>query len=832
MTEKTVVSDVLNAFAEKLFDISRFRIGKTENTEFKGCNISTELNYEIIDPKTKKQIQTQTYFFPKDLTQNYAINESSNDSKTKKNIENHLENQNNKNKRNLYNVNKSLLSQIEKEILQLSKSQIINNLNKNYNESSNFTFFLSNFIRAIHFFSMHNFITARKMLQKFISLKLKPSEFLYIYHFISLSHIFTSEYFEARYYIEQALIICKKCDFKDAYTYFLAFYMFLESLNSIVNVNLCNVEFENYLREKFCFILDVITKKCSKVHLLSDEHILNRKSDKVKAGPDNFKKMLKFCCLQKNITQFKNIFTSEKLKNIIITCGAKFNLDSSQYKKLVNLNELSVVNKLNKIPTFLSDFDIKKKSLLVSKWCHIDFQNFATKEKSLLANHKYLLNCLLYGEDCLYREMRLFDFELTTKLSQTSCYSKRSQIEKNTKNEKNMFTYTEQIQKLFEVHKNTAFLSFYTKNENILCLDILDSNQSFVFENLNWSEIMHSFEKLLRDHKVGLKKSAETLEEKRKWWVERFRYDSLIEVLVKTVNAGIISVMENGDLTANLNLQINENNQNLEKIETNKNILVHENCKITTKFKKLCEIDGNLQNSNQSNFLYKSNKNEYSDKKDKNINDDKKINVYITSTRKNSPKHRLNNDKSFCIKDTEYVRSETDPSSSINKFASNISDNNLDLKQITSATNENKLVKLEEFEENFQSEDNHKKTIDSLAQKISKKKIHYYSSKIKKHTVFLICDERTVNFPFELLPLLEDKPVYRIPSIEFLLKKSFESSFKTISDSKSHIKKIKSVSYILDPENNLKNTKNTFTKFFEYLKKNNANNLLISGLVN
>ncbi|KAF9764356.1 Separin [Nosema granulosis] len=66
--------------------------------------------------------------------------------------------------------------------------------------------------------------------------------------------------------------------------------------------------------------------------------------------------------------------------------------------------------------------------------------------------------------------------------------------------------------------------------------------------------------------------------------------------------------------------------------------------------------------------------------------------------------------------------------------------------------------------------------------------------------VILVLDEKSTNFPWEHTAFLKDKHVYRIPSLEFL-------------ENREIITTVESISWIVDPENNLEGTRKRITNF-------------------
>lgn len=80
-----------------------------------------------------------------------------------------------------------------------------------------------------------------------------------------------------------------------------------------------------------------------------------------------------------------------------------------------------------------------------------------------------------------------------------------------------------------------------------------------------------------------------------------------------------------------------------------------------------------------------------------------------------------------------------------------------------------------------------------------------------KH-VIIILDEKSTNFPWEHTAFLKDKHVYRVLSIEFLEKGEIR-------------KNVRSISWIIDPENNLEGTRKRITNFLSSKNFNfNENN--------
>ncbi|KAK0039187.1 separase [Biomphalaria pfeifferi] len=69
--------------------------------------------------------------------------------------------------------------------------------------------------------------------------------------------------------------------------------------------------------------------------------------------------------------------------------------------------------------------------------------------------------------------------------------------------------------------------------------------------------------------------------------------------------------------------------------------------------------------------------------------------------------------------------------------------------------------------------------------------------------VILVLDETTTDFPFESMPALQNRAVYRVPSLEYLEAACDQTVGKG------------SVFYLLDPENNLHRTRKTIAEFLE-----------------
>ncbi|KAM0678003.1 separin protein [Binucleata daphniae] len=78
-----------------------------------------------------------------------------------------------------------------------------------------------------------------------------------------------------------------------------------------------------------------------------------------------------------------------------------------------------------------------------------------------------------------------------------------------------------------------------------------------------------------------------------------------------------------------------------------------------------------------------------------------------------------------------------------------------------------------------------------------------------KNNVFIITDEITTNFPYEMLNILKNNVCYRIQSFEWLYTKIMSNTKSQSCDSIE-----KSIFYLIDPENNLESTKNTIQKLF------------------
>ena len=93
------------------------------------------------------------------------------------------------------------------------------------------------------------------------------------------------------------------------------------------------------------------------------------------------------------------------------------------------------------------------------------------------------------------------------------------------------------------------------------------------------------------------------------------------------------------------------------------------------------------------------------------------------------------------------------------------------------------------------------KKLKMLLENVSSKLEKYVTNSIEK--LFIIADEETSFFCCESLPMFSDTLIYRIPSFEY---------FKCV-DYKNRRVKLNKITYILDPDNNLQNTKEKFTKF-------------------
>lgn len=76
--------------------------------------------------------------------------------------------------------------------------------------------------------------------------------------------------------------------------------------------------------------------------------------------------------------------------------------------------------------------------------------------------------------------------------------------------------------------------------------------------------------------------------------------------------------------------------------------------------------------------------------------------------------------------------------------------------------------------------------------------------------IILVLDETTTEFPFESMPVLRNKAVYRVPSLECL-----EGPSESMSAGGS-------VFYLLDPENNLHKTQETISEFLNSVDVNNG----------
>ncbi|KAK1350057.1 hypothetical protein LUQ84_001042 [Hamiltosporidium tvaerminnensis] len=76
-----------------------------------------------------------------------------------------------------------------------------------------------------------------------------------------------------------------------------------------------------------------------------------------------------------------------------------------------------------------------------------------------------------------------------------------------------------------------------------------------------------------------------------------------------------------------------------------------------------------------------------------------------------------------------------------------------------------------------------------------------------KNINIIILDESTTFFPFESMKIFENVSVYRIPSVEFLFQRLFFESKKILQN----------IFYVLDPENNLPDTRSTIKPFLETL---------------
>ncbi|KAM0674213.1 separin protein [Gurleya vavrai] len=109
------------------------------------------------------------------------------------------------------------------------------------------------------------------------------------------------------------------------------------------------------------------------------------------------------------------------------------------------------------------------------------------------------------------------------------------------------------------------------------------------------------------------------------------------------------------------------------------------------------------------------------------------------------------------------------------------------------------------------SNDNHNWWSDRILLDDSLKKIiidlekHFKLLKVKDN-IFLITDEKTTFFPFEMLSLFNKKSISRIPSFEHL--ELFKN--KTVID-------VKKVYFLLDPDNNLPNTRKSINDFLKNL---------------
>lgn len=98
------------------------------------------------------------------------------------------------------------------------------------------------------------------------------------------------------------------------------------------------------------------------------------------------------------------------------------------------------------------------------------------------------------------------------------------------------------------------------------------------------------------------------------------------------------------------------------------------------------------------------------------------------------------------------------------------------------------------------------------------------SEDIEDGHVFLVLDKRLQAIPWESIPVLRGRSVSRIPSVAFLLDRlhlaamSDKSGGKEPSKDRISVDSTK-VSYLLNPEGDLKRTEETFTPWLKSMNK-------------
>ncbi|CAH1276827.1 unnamed protein product [Diabrotica balteata] len=107
------------------------------------------------------------------------------------------------------------------------------------------------------------------------------------------------------------------------------------------------------------------------------------------------------------------------------------------------------------------------------------------------------------------------------------------------------------------------------------------------------------------------------------------------------------------------------------------------------------------------------------------------------------------------------------------------------------------------------------RTIVNVIRTIGEKFFLDKGSTMKRHPVILVVHESLDYFPWELIDVLEDQPVYRLPSLHFLYC-LFKEHEDDIVDGYKIVRKYDKGSYVVNPTNDLSAMETRMMAFFNY----------------